>query len=300
MASYEYQIFDPGGNKTALVLGLGDLATDAAQRKAIQDSIFARHKNDADGGVEQVGFINTDKSMPPQLIMTDGEFCANAIRCAAAYYHKTLRRGGDSGEHYVEIKASGAERPIKAGITTIRTAKGALMKVWAYLPPGDSAKTVVPLKDGLYWVTIEGISHLVVPQTQSIPYIRDIYANCDSKEAQSKIALEFLEKRVLGEMLYPGTACGVVFLEHIMDVLKIHPFVYVAPADTIYYESGCGSSAASVGLIHSFLTGASVNFSLLQPSGSLIRVEVDYTMEKFSNVRISGGIEIGKTFTIDV
>jgi len=296
MASYRYQLFIPGGNKTALVMGLGELDQDEAQRKSIQDKIFAKHKNDADDEVEQVGFVNTDKTKPPRLVMTGGEFCANAVRCAAAYYHKALRREVDD----VEIQVAGANKPVKAGLITTRSAKGIRLKAWAFMPLlGDSSQSVIPLSGGLYWVSIDGISHLIVPQTQSAPYIREIFANCADKEAQTKVALDFLEKKIQEESLSPGKTYGVVFLEHIADVLKIHPFVRVATTDTTFYESACGSSAASVGLLHCFLIGEGVNFLLLQPSGSLIRVEVDYVADTFSNVRISGGIEFGKTFTVE-
>jgi len=112
--------------------------------------------------------------------------------------------------------------------------------------------------------------------------------------------LNLLEKKVKEESLPVGKTYGIVFLEHVVDVLKIHPFVHVTTTGTTLYDSACGSSAASVALLHCFLIGESVNFSLLQPSGSLIRVEVDYCSEQFSNVRISGGIEIGKIFTLEL
>ncbi|MCL2408869.1 MAG: hypothetical protein FWC96_04550 [Oscillospiraceae bacterium] len=301
MASYQYQIFVPGGNKTALVVGLGELARDEAQRKIIQDAILEKHKNDTDGEVEQVGFISTAKSASPQLMMTGGEFCANAVRCAAAYYHGPLRLGGDKGGPDVEIKVSGSKKPIKAGLITTRSSKGVRLKAWAYMPvPEDSSKVVVPLKDGMYYVTVGGIPHLIVPQTQAAPYIRDIFSNYADKKAQTKIALDFLEKKIKEEALPGGKTCHVVFLEHIADVLKIHPFIHVASTNTSTYESACGSSAASVGLLHCFLIGESVNFSLLQPSGSLIRVEADYAGDMYKNVRISGSIEFGDTFTLEI
>ena len=291
MAQYQYQIFVPGGNKTALVMGLEG---DEARRKVIQDKILEKHNDDADGGVEQVGFVSIGKSAP-QLVMTGGEFCANALRCAAVYYQGVLRRTE------VDIKVSGVNKPVTTGLVNTRSAKGILLKAWAYMPLlSDDSQTVAPLKDGMYWVTIDGISHLIVPQTQSAPYVREIYANSTNREEQTKIALNFLERKVKEESLTVGKTYGVVFLEHIVDVLKIHPFVHVTTTDTTFYESACGSSAASVGLLQSFLIGESVNFSLLQPSGSLIRVEVDYQADKFSKVRISGGIKIGSTYTLEV
>ena len=286
MAHYQYQIFIPGGNKTALVFGIDGLENDIVLRKTIQDKILAKHERDLDGEVEQVGFVNINKSAP-ELIMTGGEFCGNATRSAAAYYFQESRHG-DAG-----IKVSGTQKPVKAGLLT----NGIQLEAWAEMPLiEDLSSAIIPLKDGLYWVSIEGISHLVVSKEQSEPYLKRILS-CENKAAQISIAIEVLKTAIKENSLSIDKACGVMFLESGFpdDVLKMHPFVHVVSADTTYYETACGSGAICVGLLSCFLSGKNVNLPLLQPSGKIIRAEVECSAAgKILKGKISGEIQIGE------
>ena len=286
MPQYRYQLFIPGGNKTALVFGIDGLASDGARRKAIQDAILSRHEQDADGEVEQVGFVNTDAATP-ELIMAGGEFCGNAMRAAAAYYL-------DGGTGTMEITVSGAGKPLRAGSDTPG-------EVWAEMPVlADVASSVRALQNsGFYWVTLEGISHLVVPQVQSAPYLSRMFA-CARKEEQLDIALTLLEEIITTHALPIGDAYGVMFLEHIADVLKMHPFVHVKTAGTTYYETGCGSGAVSIGLVSSTLRGDDVCLPLLQPSGQIICAEVSHDADGRVSGKISGPVVCGAVYEIEV
>ena len=298
MQSHQYQIFVPGGNKTALVLGLEGFDAEAALRKAVQDKILANHEHDTDGEVEQVGFISLDKSSP-ELIMTGGEFCGNATRSAAAYYLLDAR----SGE--IEIKVSGTNKPVKAGLSS----KGKQLEAWAEMPLiEDLSKAVIPLEGALYWVSIEGISHLIVPQDKSIPFLQRILS-CESKDAQISIAIELLKKTIAENSLSMGKACGVIFLECVSQgsgfleslggILKMHPFVHVAAAGTTYYETACGSGTMCVGLLDYFLRRKNVNMRLLQPSGKIITAEVECSdTGALKKGRISGEIQIGEILEV--
>ena len=96
---YCYQLFNPSGNVTALILGLeknGQLRRRAAQK------IMEKHPE-----VEQVGFVSLDKK-DPRLMMAGGEFCGNALRAAACYY-----LAGRAGE--LSMKVFGAQPHLKAG-----------------------------------------------------------------------------------------------------------------------------------------------------------------------------------------
>jgi len=282
MKHYEYQIFIPGGNKTALVLGTDGFENDVCLRKNIQDAILEKHKDDKDGEVEQVGFVSTGSSAP-QLIMTGGEFCGNATRSAAMYY--CLARECKE----LEITVSGTSKPLEAGVNASNEA-------WAQMPVyGDLVSTITPTKEGLYWVAIEGISHLVVPQVQSAQYLNKIF-KCDSKNEQIDIALSFLKKTTDDNSLPRGKACGVIFLENIADVLKMHPFVSIETSGTAYYETGCGSGAICVGLVSSMLHDDSISIPLLQPSGKVIKAEIKcHANDKVEGI-ISGCIEVGKIY----
>lgn len=282
MKHYEYQIFVPGGNKTALVLGIDGLEDDFRLRKNIQDMILEKHKNDEDGEVEQVGFVSMGSSAP-RLIMTGGEFCGNATRSAAMYYCLTREC------KEVEITVSGTSRPLKAGANSSSEA-------WAQMPVHDDlVSAITTTGSGLYWVTIEGISHLIVPQMQSVHCLSEIF-KCDNKSEQIDIALSFLRKATDGNSLARGKACGIIFLENIADSLKMHPFVSIETSGTAYYETGCGSGAICVGLVSSMLHGDSISIPLLQPSGKIIKAEVKRHANGKVEGRISGCIEIGKIY----
>ena len=71
---YRYTIIRPGGNDTALVLGI---ERDFNKRKQINDQIMKKYSK-----VEQVGFVNPDPT-EPELLMAGREFCGNATRSAA-------------------------------------------------------------------------------------------------------------------------------------------------------------------------------------------------------------------------
>ena len=290
MPCYRYQIFIPGGNKTALVLGVDGLDSDGVLRKAIQNKIFAKHKTDADGEVEQVGFVSVDKSAP-QLIMAGGEFCGNATRSAAAYYFQQPRNGD------TEIKVSGTSKPVKAGLSS----KGTRLEAWAEMPIiEDYSSAFLPLKGGLYWVSIEGISHLIVPQVQSVSYLNRILS-CENEDAQKNIAFDVLKKTSEENSLSPGKAYGVIFLENIAGLLRMHPFVHVVESDTTYYETACGSGAMCVGLLNSFLSRESANLPVLQPSGKIIRVETGCSdAGEPKRGKISGEVLIGDTCEVDL
>jgi len=304
MARYQYQIFIPGGNKTALVFGVHGLRDDEVLRKAIQDKILNKHEYDADGEVEQVGFVSLDISAP-ELLMTGGEFCGNATRSAVAYYFQKARSGD------AEIKVSGTQKPVRAGLLSVgqlsagHTSAGPQLEAWAEMPLiEDMSSAIKPLDSGLYWVPIEGISHLIVPIEQSEPYLKNILS-CDNKAAQISIAIELLKKTIRDNSLSIDKACGIIFQENVSekglpDLLKMHPFVYVVSADTTYYETACGSGAICVGLYSSFLSGSSVNLPLLQPSGKIIRAEVECSDSgAITKGRISGEIEIGEVGEVE-
>lgn len=70
----EYEIYNPGGNITALVI---DNNYNKKDIKDINDYLLKKYKQ-----VEQVAFLDIDKN---ELKMAGGEFCINAARCALYY-----------------------------------------------------------------------------------------------------------------------------------------------------------------------------------------------------------------------
>lgn len=74
--------------------------------------------------------------------------------------------------------------------------------------------------------------------------------------------------------------------------MVIYPVVYVRDADTLYYETACGSGTTALGLTLAEQKGVSINdVPIIQPSGMLIKFSVDYDGDKFGYAQISGPIE---------
>lgn len=251
----QYQIFIPGGNKTALLMGLVD---NLAQRKAIQDKIMHQHAKDDDGEVEQVGFLSLNLEKP-ELLMAGGEFCGNATRAAAAYYLRECK------VQEMQIASSGCDRPLQAGYTSSGD-------IWSEMPLQENIDAMVQElgEAGIFWVQLEGISHLVLSIQKSANLLEQIKAE-PCGETKKKIALDYLENTLTTYVLNTGAAYGIMLLEEEGAQLKMHPFVYVETSDTCYYETACGSGTMCVGLIEARLLGwESISLSVLQPSGKCI------------------------------
>lgn len=77
-----YKILNPGGNKTAIVIG-NEYST--KDKKEINDEILKENPE-----VEQVGFIDTKES---KLEMAGGEFCVNRDKmCYMAIFKRNTRK----------------------------------------------------------------------------------------------------------------------------------------------------------------------------------------------------------------
>ena len=262
MMDYKYKIFSPGGNDTALVFGI---EMDIEKRRAIQDDIIAKHSN-----VEQVGFISEEVTKP-QLMMTGGEFCGNAARTAAWHYLQ-----GQAGE--IDIQVSGVDRLLRAGITDT-------LQTWTEMPVASRPNRIKNIGDGLYWVQLDGISHLVVSQRRS----DEIFRTLPTMDADTlkKAASDLIDKYELG---YPD-AYGVMFTETVLNMVKIHPCVFIKTAGTSYYETACGSGSVAVGLVASVLLGKGTELALLQPSDKVITSLVEYSGGIINGAKISGVVE---------
>ena len=250
MPSFKYKILTPGGNDTALVIGNTHL--DVVQRRAVQETILQKHKN-----VEQVGFLGND-AHTPLLCMAGGEFCGNAVRAATWHY-----LDGQPGEIFIDV--SGSSKKLHAGI-------GEDNHVWAQMPVYESLENIMQVDDGLYWVQMEGISHLIVTQKPSHIYLDEVSRLADQNKGEFLLDIA---RSLLGKYeLYGGMACGVMFLENIIDMLKIHPCVFVTTISSAHYETACGSGSIATALAVASIRKKSVTLPLLQPSGVFCKMEM--------------------------
>ena len=261
--AFKYQIFIPGGNDTALVIGL---EKDRHQRRIINDFIMEKH-----GNIEQVGFINPDKKNP-ELIMAGGEFCGNATRSAAWYY-----LSGSQGE--IKIKVSGVKTWLKAGVD-------GKAEAWAQMPVASTFDHIAHPRSGEHIVEMEGITHLIIDPEESKKYLLS-----DKKLQDSAFdLLDFYS-------LLKQPAAGVLFLEQVGGTLKMHPCVYVSAIDKMFYETACCSGTTAVGLLTASKKRTSREISVVQPSGHMIKASIICYNEKIEEARISGPIVTdGKIF----
>ena len=209
---FNYKILNPGGNKTAIVIG-NEYSKE--ERKEINDKILKDNPE-----VEQVGFISTDKN---RLDMAGGEFCVNATRCAIWEYLK-----GEEGE--IELEVSGLKSRAKGGIT-------AKKDVYADMKVEKGLSNLIE-KKGIYnIVKLDGITLAVVEEKDSKEYIKLL------KEDENKAKNEL--KEIMKTFNTEESAAGIILLEEENGRTKINPVIWVKTVDTLYYETACEIGRAS-------------------------------------------------------
>lgn len=261
---YRFVIMRPGGNDTWLYYGVVE---DQVKRKKLNDLIMATYSN-----VEQVGFIDLNP-VGPTLMMAGGEFCGNATRSTA-----WLALGGKPGE--ISIQVSGVRGKLRAGVTQDGEA-------FAQMPIYENPQRIKPISDG-YIIEMEGITHFVT----SAP---------DGLKSLSEDKVKQMGRLKMNEVgIANSPAAGVMYVLNNADTIEVVPIVYVPKADTLYYETACGSGTTAMGLLQAIRKGTSVDIPIMQPSGMPIRISVDYDGKSFQYAQIQGPIEKLASGTIEI
>ena len=261
MKEFKYKILNPGGNKTALVIG-NEYSED--EKKKINDIILEENID-----VEQVGFLSSTKN---RLDMAGGEFCVNATRCAIWHYLKG--KGGT-----INIEVSGIKETIKGWIS-----EDDLKKVYAKLPINKSIENLVK-KEGIYnLVYLDGITHAVISEADSKEFIENLKQN----EEQTKQKLKSLMEKIKTK----ESAVGIILTEKNKETTRIYPIVWVKSVDTVYYETACGSGSLATAIFN-YMVYHAHNHEIIQPSGYIINVEINEDAEMIESAIISG-IVIGE------
>lgn len=254
--SYSFAIMRPGGNDTALVMGV---IRDGALRKEVNDALLGIYKN-----VEQVGFVNLDPSSP-ELVMAGGEFCGNATRSTA-----WLALDGKPGQ--VNIKVSGVKDKLKAGVT-----------------PNGEAFAQMPIYADISKVTKDGDNRIV--EMEGITQ----YINFNAKEIEGLSTDEIKEKAmtlIREKNLDRFPAAGIMYSKKEGNYWRITPIVYVKAVDTLYAETACGSGTTALGLVLALQKGESINdVPIIQPTDLLIKVSVEFDGKSFGYAQICGPVE---------
>lgn len=250
-----FKIFNPGGNKTALVL---ENCTNE-EKKVINDTILKENLE-----VEQVGFLNKENRV---LQMAGGEFCVNATRCA-------IWECLNGKEGNIEINVSGYKEKIIGGITKEN-------KVYVKLPINNNINNIIENKDKMSIIKLDGIVLLVLNEESSRDYIEAL------KKDEKKTKIELKEK--MKETKIDEKALGIILLENENDKLKINPIIWVKEIDTVYYETACGSGSLAAAIYKNYIEGTN-QIEILQPSGGIISIKLNIEKDFIKNAIIMGRV----------
>lgn len=201
--------------------------------------------------VEQVGFISK-KDM--KLTMAGGEFCGNATRCATLYYL------GEQQSLELQIN----NNKIKAGINE-------KLEIWCEVPIEEY--NIQKICKAIYKVILKGITILVVKNIAS-------YNNLKQS------AINLIQKYNLDD-----DAIGVMFVDSVENIIKIYPIVWVKEIDTLFFENACGSGTIAVTMLESWLKKSSNKYSVMQPSGDILKTEIDIEDDIVKRAILNGKIK---------
>ena len=236
-----YKILNPGGNKTALVIG-NEYSLE--ERRKINKNILDKNPD-----VEQVGFISTKDY---KLEMAGGEFCVNATRCAIFEYLK-----GKPGT--LDLYVSGAREKISGGITQER-------KVFANMQINKTMNELIEKKDNFNLIKLDGILQAVLDEENSKPYIKALKENQEITKLQLKDIMKTFDTT--------ENAVGIILLEKEGSKLKIYPVIWVKTIDTLYYQTACGSGSLATAIYKNSIDSTD-NLEVVQPSGYSINVQLN-------------------------
>ncbi|MDR0569352.1 MAG: hypothetical protein LBG87_09135 [Spirochaetaceae bacterium] len=259
---YEIVIADPAKNITVFALNPVEDRAEAARTLLGASSLKA----------EQVGFV-----MPPKtpgglwrLEMMGGEFCGNAARSFGLF---VARKTGLSGRVSVRVEISGASGSLPVLVDTdAGTASVAI--------PKPSAEYTFAFEgQPLRAYQFEGITHIIAP---------DIPADRDNFFAVKR-RFESCALKKAG----PGfQALGVLFYDRTERFMR--PCVYVVSADSLVFESSCGSGSAALGIwLHEDKYAGEFYGDIAQPGGS-IEVRLTKRAGEVREVSIGGRVLLGE------
>lgn len=255
---FEYKILNPGGNKTALILG-GKYTK--YQKKIINKMLLDKYLE-----VEQVGFLSNRVN---RLEMAGGEFCMNATRCAVYEYAKKNR-------DKIEISVSGTNKKIIGKVLSDN-------KVEVKLNIGKNIDDLIEVKNDFIFIKIDGILIVVLNEEKSKKYIRKLREN-------EEIAKNEIKQLMIKEIDVNEKAIGMMLLESVSNKVKINPVVWVKDIDTVFYETACGSGSLGIA-IYNYFKNKERKMELIQPSGYCINIEL-YIKDKYiENAIVSGIVE---------
>ncbi len=254
----DYNVLNPGGNKTGLISGN---EYTASQKKLINRLIMEKNSE-----VEQVGFLSKKIN---RLEMAGGEFCLNATRCAIWKY-----LNGNEGE--ITLSVSGVNKEITGKVLKDK-------RVQATLDIGKNISELYEERKDFTCIKIDGILIAVLDEEKSKQYIERLREN----EEEAK---EELKQLMINELDTKEKAVGIMLLEKVSDKIKINPIVWVKEIDTVFYETACGSGSLGTS-IYNYIKTNNTEVELVQPSGYSINVKLIENDNYIDKAIVTGVVE---------
>lgn len=228
------------------------------EKQNINDEILAKHNF-----VEQVGFIKPSKF---KLSMAGGEVCVNALRSAAFCFMDELNLDFVDINMNGEIYSCGRD---ENGIFV----KAKFSKEFE-ISHLDDLNTLVNLGD---------ITHIVN------------FKNLEFNNGDEYKNFAFLELK--RRNLLDLKASGFVNCTCKNDQILIKPVVFVRDIKTLFYESACGSGSIATALSLNLRGYFLDKYTITQPSGKNLVVEIFKNAQEFLGFKISGDVKnVRKTF----
>ncbi len=259
MAEVHYFIIRPDGNTTAVV------------KDAIPVDRYAELAILIMGGdakVEQVAFMEkaSDARADIKMVMMGGEFCANAVRCAAFLHNKngTVLVETDF-EDLVEVVTDGKSAEIRL--------------------PGTYIRQMTETEDG-HLVEMQGITHLITEVGRGVTLEGAENTEPDAEE------LALVEKYI-GD----SPAFGIIRLREEGENYAMLPSIFVRDTASFIFETACasGSIAAAAVIFASDKkaadSGNESNYAIVQPSGKIYSVVVKADKSEISEISLRSDIE---------
>ncbi|ARE88754.1 diaminopimelate epimerase [Clostridium formicaceticum] len=228
---------------------------------------------------EQVGFIEKPSSENQaacmRLHMMGDEFCANATRALAALLvyrqHPEMKQSGEN--FIVPLEVSGSEDLIHCEVEITG-------EINRFISTAS-----IPLHKGLHSFSIEFEKKILEGTLVEFPGI--LHLVIKDQGISDKEAFFQEVKRKLHPMEWE--ALGVMFYDEAASYME--PLVYVKATDSLFWERGCGSGTAAVGVALSHQKQQSVDMEIHQPGGSL-QVMVTSSENKVTNILLKGSVKI--------
>lgn len=250
-----YCVANPAGNRTVLVTS----PVKKSDYAHMAQKLMARIE-----GCEQVGFLtNPLYGGDIRLEMMGGEFCGNALRCAA-YYH--VRERIPSQRSLVATEISGCDRVL----TVFADVKAGVAEAEMVLPRKVEAVESCAGKEAKVF-HFDGISHIVT--TDSAEFLPEKQLKADLYEMS---------------LQYGVSALGLMNVNR--EKYQLTPVVYVRDTDTMVYESSCASGTAAAAMYLALSAEDGIHtYDFEEPGGSLTATVVK-EKQSVQSIKIGGAI----------